>query len=72
MVNNLDIANPTMVYCIVGLVVQACADCYCVRIHLVTTHSDNHHLVVEPSHEAVCNICIGFHSEMHYVSAQEL
>ena len=28
--------------------VQACADCYKLRIHLVTTHTDNHHIVVEP------------------------
>jgi len=49
---------------------QACADCYNVRIHLITTHSSNSHLIVEPAGgvHGSNNIRIGFHSEMHYLS----
>jgi len=48
---------------------QACADAYKARILLVTTHQDNFELVLEPrDDEAVSEIWIGFHSEMHYVS----
>jgi hypothetical protein len=39
----------------------------------VTTHAENYELVVEPrGAEAVCEIWIGFHSEMHYVAAAAL
>mmetsp|Transcript_22754 Transcript_22754/g.70367 ORF Transcript_22754/g.70367 Transcript_22754/m.70367 type:complete len:361 (-) Transcript_22754:52-1134(-) len=48
---------------------QACADAYKARILLVTTHEDNYDIKLEPrDEEAISEIWIGFHSEMHYVS----
>ena len=52
---------------------QACSDAFRARVLLVTTHAENYELVVEPrGAEAVCELWIGFHSEMHYVAAAAL
>ena len=52
---------------------QACSDAFRARIMLVTTHDANYELVVEPRDaDAVCEIWIAFHSEMHYVAAAAL
>jgi len=48
---------------------QAVATVFRVRILLVTTHSTNHELIIEPEHEpAIREIWLGFYSEMHYIS----
>lgn len=50
---------------------QACSDMFRARVLLVTTHAENYELIVEPRDcDAVCEIWIGFHSEMHYVAAK--
>ena len=52
---------------------QACSDAFRARVLLVTTHAENYELVVEPrGAEAVCELWVGFHSEMHYVAAAAL